>query len=368
MTPGPAIALVGPSIDDSDRAAMAEAAAAGTIARGPRVEAFEAALAASLGAAGAVTANSGTSALLLALKALGIGPGDEVVIPSYTCIAVLNAVAQAGATASLADNEADHGAMDFNVSPRTVRAALGPCAKAVIVPHLFGVQADIGGIVALGLPVIEDITHTLGRPCHLGPDVPFAISSLHESKLVSAGEGGFLAAASPALLARVRHLNGWAEEQASLRTLEGDPPAFRLRYNFHMTEVSAALGLSQLRRLPAFLARRRALASRYAGELAGIPGLALPRVDPANVFFRFIAGAGGREARLLVAECAQLGVELGRGVFPPLHRSLRQDAARFPGAERATAANISIPLYPGLSEAQAGKVLAVMRRVLGGKA
>lgn len=360
------VPLVGPCLDVADREAMREAAAAGTLAHGPRVAAFENALAASLGAAGAIATNSGTSALVLALKTLGIGPGDEVVIPSYTCVAVLNAVAQTGATAALADNECDWAAMDFNVSSRTVSAALGPRAKAVVVPHLFGVQADLAGIARLGIPVIEDLTHTLGAPPCLGGPVRMAISSLHESKMISAGEGGFLASASAADLDRARFLNGWAEEQASLRVSEGETPPYELRYNFHMTEVSAALGLSQLAKLPAFLARRERLAEAYRESLRGITGLAVPRGNPANLWFRFIVGAGERKVASLVAACESRGVELGRGVFPPLHRMLRSDPARFPGAERATLANISVPLHPGLDDAQARKALAVVRGALEG--
>ena len=229
---------------DDDVEAMEIALSCRAISEGAIVRTFEAEFGSYLGVAGAVATNSCTSALVLALTALDIGPGDDVAMPSYTCAAVMNAVVQVGATPRLADNRYDVPSMDYNVSAEMLAAALTPRTRAIIVPHMFGTAARIGPIKDLGLSVIEDITLSLGathcgRPVGMWGDI--SVCSFHASKMIACGEGGMLASADRDLLAKARYLNGWADEQAAMRLSDRIEP-YRLRYNFRMSDLAAARG------------------------------------------------------------------------------------------------------------------------------
>jgi perosamine synthetase len=317
-----------------------------------------------------VATNSCTSALILALAALEVGPEDEVVLPSYTCLAVLNAVVQTGAQPRLTDNAYDPGRMDYNLTADHVRAALRPRTRVIIVPHMFGTPAEVDKICQLGIPVIEDITLSLGA-VHAGKPVgawgDFAVCSFHESKMVACGEGGMLWAADAALGQRVRWLNGWGAEQPLLRLKEGECETYQLRYNFRLTDPAAALGISQLAKLPLFVSRRRALAARYTARLAHVANLATPAVgDTPNVFHRYLVAREGLDVVAAIRRFAAAGVEVGRGVYPPLHRYRHEDAANYPAAEHAVATLLSIPIYPAMTDAEVEYLLSTSEAILSG--
>ena len=141
--------------------------------------------------------------------------------------------------------------------------------------------------------------------------------------------------------------------------------AYRLRYNFHLSDVAAALGRSQLRKLPSFVARRRILAGKYAARLARVAGLRVPEVtqDP-NVFHRYLVAVEHETVVSRIERFAEAGIEAGRGVYPPLHRFLGQSGEEFPCAEQAASTLISIPIYPGLTEQQVKYLLQVSEEVL----
>ncbi len=328
---------------------------------------FEQDFARFLGVAGAVATNSCTSALVLALAALDIGRGDEVALPSYTCLAVLNAVVQAGATPRLADNGYDVAKMDYNVTAEALQRVITPRTRAIILPHMFGCPADVESILKIGLPVIEDITLSLGAMYHdkpVGAWSDVSVCSFHASKMIACGEGGMLAAADPVLVAKARYLNGWAEEQPAARLNDRVKP-FRLRYNFHLSDVAAALGRSQLRKLPSFIGRRRALAERYSVRLGRLACLRVPEVTHrANVFHRYLVAVEPETAVGRIKRFTEAGVEAGRGVYPPLHRFLEQPADEFAFAEEATKTLVSIPIYPSLTEQQVERLLQVSEEVL----
>ena len=335
------------------------------ITEGALTRTFEAEVAAALEARGAVATSSCTTALVLALRALDVKAGDHVLVPSYTCEALLHAVAMTGAETRLADSTFDPVRMDYNLAPESARAKLTPRTRAVIVPHMFGVAAQIDEIVALGVPVIEDVTLSLGAP-QVGTRGAVTVSSFHASKMIACGEGGALLTRDAALLARARHLNGWEDEQAAARVDDAAGGPYELRYNFHMTDVAAALGSSQLRKLPAFIARRRALAKRYHAALSGLAGVTLPAADGGeNLFFRFLVSVRGCRPADVIRAFAAAGIEAGRGVFPPLHRFTGEPDASFPGAMRAVESLVSIPLYPALSDEEVQRVLDVSSEVLG---
>ncbi len=348
------VSLTKATIDAEDVQAMEEAVRCCAIAQGEITSAFERSFAHYLGAAGGVATNSGTSALILALRTLDVGSMDEVIIPSYTCIAVLHAIVQVGAIPVLTDNVCDPVNMDYNMTANHVRHALTKRTKAVIVPHMFGVPAKIDELIEIGIPVIEDITLSLGasykgRP--VGGWGAISVCSFHISKMISCGEGGMLTAASRVLYEKAKFLNGWESEQVSLRFTEELPPSYEVRYNFHLSDIAAALGLSQLSRLNQFVKRRRSLAQQYTERLRIMDNIVTPVVGEAsNVFFRYLVFLKNLDVLFVLNAYAKVGIEAGRGVYPALHRFCREDPGRFSGAEKAMRAVVSIPLYPALQD------------------
>jgi len=336
-------------VDEDDVQAVAEVLRSGHIAQGAVTRQFERELAATVGVRDGVATSSGTAALHLALLALGVGPGDEVVLPSYTCVALLQAVRCTGATPRLVDVEPD----GYNLSAEEVRRRLTRRTRAVIVPHMFGAPADVTSICALGVPVIEDIAQALGatldgRP--LGSFGAVAVCSFYATKVITTGEGGMFLSSSELPLRRVREMRDYDGHQR-----------YSVRFNYKMTDFQAAMGLCQLRKLPAFLKTRRALAERYTARLRAL-GLPPPREPEhgVSIYYRYVVQV--QDAARAAEQMRRNGVECKPPVFWPLHRYLSQSG--FPRTERAHRTALSIPLYPSLREEEIEQVLGALERVL----
>ena len=328
--------------------AAARVVRAGHLAQGPEVAALEAAVAAVAGCRHAVAVSSGTTALQLALSALGLGQGDQVIVPSYACTALLHAVWAVGAQPVVADVDPASG----NLDAERVGRCCGPRVRAAIVPHLFGAAAPVAAIAALGVPVVEDCAMALGatrggRP--LGSLGSVAVCSFYATKLVAAGEGGMVLTHDADLAAAVR----------GQRSYDG-LPADRPRLNAKMTDLAAAVARVQMDRLPDFIASRRRLAARYAAALAGL-GLALPAADTERVWYRYVVQTPDDATGLLQA-VNQRGVAARRPVPNPLHLELGLPDAQFPGASQAWRQNVSLPLYPTLTESEFDRVVEAVRR------
>ena len=178
-----------PSLGLKEVAALMRVMQSGQIAQGTAVDVFEKELAQITGVKGAVAVSSGTAALHLGLLALGIGKGDEVLLPSYVCTALLNAIHYTHATPRLVDIHPD----SFNIDASMVKKSLSKRSKAIIVPHLFGLPADLDDLLAMGVPVIEDCAHALGMSYHgktVGGFGVFSFASFYATKLITTGEGG----------------------------------------------------------------------------------------------------------------------------------------------------------------------------------
>jgi dTDP-4-amino-4,6-dideoxygalactose transaminase len=320
----------------------------GWVAAGPEVAAFEQELAVSLGTEAAVAVSSGSVALELALRALGVGPGHEVVIPSYVCDALHHAVTRAGATPVLADSDP----LTRSLSAADTRARLTPRTRAVIVPHAFGLAAELAPFLALGVPVIEDCAQTLGahldgRP--VGSLGTLAVCSFYATKLLTTGEGGAVAGPA-ALLERVRDVRDYDERDDLVP-----------RCNAKLSDLAAALGRGQLARLDTFVARRRAVAARYRARLAGAPCVTPPDVGSRHVYHRFVVDVD-RPPATVQAALAERGVAARRPVYRPAHRAL--GLSGFPEAERLWARGLSLPCYPTLADAEVDAVAGALREVL----
>ncbi|MEW6334453.1 MAG: DegT/DnrJ/EryC1/StrS family aminotransferase [Thermodesulfobacteriota bacterium] len=338
-----------PTIDREEVDAAAAVLRSGQLAQGEKVLQLEAALASLIGVGGAVAVSSGTAALHLSLLALEIGEGDEVVIPSFVCPALLNAVRFVRATPVLADIDAE----TFNLDVSDLKRRLTVKTKAVIVPHMFGLPADLGEIVALGVPVIEDCAQALGSRYGGAPSGSFGVLSVFSffaTKVITTGEGGMIAANDVRLLDHIRDLREYDERED-----------LRLRYNYKLTDLQAALGLAQLRKFPTLIGRRRDLARQYDECLRGIPA-ALPScpADREHIYYRYVIRTG-RLAELLAAG-RQAGVAYRRPVFKPLHRYL--GIAGYPRTEAAFLESLSLPLYPSLSESEIQSILRPVRSLL----
>jgi dTDP-4-amino-4,6-dideoxygalactose transaminase len=340
-----------PTLDDADARAAAAVVRSGRLAQGAHVEEFERRMASFVGVRGGVAVGSGTAALELALLALGIGRGDEVILPSYVCAAPWLAVGRVGATPRLVDIEPD----TYNIDPVRARKAITRRTRAIIVPHLFGLPADLTGLQALHVPLIEDCAQTLGvmeRGRPVGSVGAAAVCSFYATKLLCTGEGGMLLSRKPAILERGRVLRQYDEEPLLV------PGAF----NRKMTDLQAALGLSQLRRLRGFLRRRRAIAAMYRAALAGA-GVTLPVIPRGRThgFYRYVVRLQDTQRTVLEKVMARLerrGVQCRRPVFRPLHRYLNLKG--FPESTAAHRTALSVPIYPSMTDRMARRVVTVL--------
>ncbi|WP_447972454.1 DegT/DnrJ/EryC1/StrS family aminotransferase [Nitrospira sp. Kam-Ns4a] len=354
----PSIPHSRPTLGPEEARAVAAVVRSGQLAQGPRVEQFEQGLAAFLGLRGGVALSSGSAALEAALLALGVESGDEVVLPSYTCAALWLAVTRVGALPRVVDIDL----ATFAIDPAEVSQALTSRTRAILVPHPFGLPADLTALQDLGVPLIEDCAQTLGaveRGRAVGTVGVMTVCSFYATKLLCTGEGGMLLSNDPAVLERVRALRDYDEAPRL------DPAA----WNRKMTELQAALGLVQLGQLRGFLEQRAALASRYSAALAGT-GLILPHVPEgrSHVFYRYVVRLGGPDRSPhrvddAIARLARRGVHCRRPVFRPIHQYLGLEG--YPASEMAFATALSIPIYPSLTDKEVERTIQAVRDELG---
>ena len=320
---------------------------------------FERAFAELCGARHAIATNNGTTALHLALAALGVGPGDEVIVPVLTYIATANAVRYCGAEPVFVDVEAD----TMNMDPRLFEAAITDRTRAVIPVDLYGHPADMTAIseIALrhGVVVLEDAAEAHGAELdgrRVGSFGRATAFSFFGNKILTTGEGGAVTTDDDALAARLRLLRG-----------QGMDPDRRywftdVGFNYRMTNIAAAIGLAQLERFEESLSRRDSIARQYDELLADVPGVMLPQARPGtrrvNWLYTVTVDLGtSAERDALIAQLAEDGIET-RPVFHPLHHLppyLMPDAS-FPVADALGASGISLPTHLGLTEADVASV------------
>ena len=319
--------------------AVEEVLRSGQLAGGPKVLEFERRFAHAIGMSDAVAVNSGTSGLHLVLSGLGIGVGDEVIIPSYVCSALLHAVRNVGAIPVLVDSLADHVHMDT----AQAMAMITKKTKAVILVHLFGDMISTREWKGSDLCIIEDGTQSLGNT---GPDGAVgslgdvSVFSFYATKVMTTGEGGMIGVRDPALAQTLRDTREYDEKEI-----------FRTRYNYKMTDLAAAMGLAQLAQLPSFLARRKRIASRYNQVLRKLAPAPKRCNRDDSIYYRYVL-ALGRDAEEGMDYFAHKGIGCKRTVFEPLHRVRRIADEQFPCATAHYQHNVSLPVYPSLTDAE----------------
>ena len=363
------IPIMRPWLGPEEQQAVADVLASGWIAQGPKVAVFERSVCAALGAAHAVATTSCTTALHLALHALGVGPGDEVVVPSLSFIATANAPRYTGARPVFADVDLE----TQNVTPQTVERALGPATRAVIVVHQAGMPADVEAIEAVcaarGVAVIEDAACAIGstyrgRPVGAGKLVAL---SFHPRKLLTTGEGGMLLTADADLAGRLRRLreHGMAvsAHERHARSTVVLEQYVELGFNFRMTDLQAAVGLVQLTKLDAMVWERRRLAEDYRAALAGVPGLVLPSDPPHGTtnyqsFVVRLEDDLGVERDAVMQQLLDQGIATRRGIMAahlePACAGLPVPA--LPVTERLTRRSLILPLFHAMTDDQLEQV------------
>ena len=332
--------------------------------KGEFIGRFEHAFADYIGAAQATSVCNGTVAIHLALEALGIGPGDEVIVPTLTYIASVNTIIQTGATPVFVDSlEAT-----WQIDPEDVRRKITEKTKAVMAVHLYGLPCEMNALTSIckehGLQLIEDCAEAFGtlyRGQHVGTFGDVATFSFFGNKTITTGEGGMVVAKDKSVLEKAFHLKNQGVSQT--REYWHDMVA----YNYRMTNICAAIGLAQLEEADAILARKRQIAGWYRGGLSGLP-LKIHDEMPETVHSFWMCSiavndVGQRQA--LRDRLKNAGIET-RPLFYPSHTMPHCATGQsFPVAESLSAKGINLPSYPDLTEPQVASICGEIRRFFG---
>ncbi|MBY0176294.1 DegT/DnrJ/EryC1/StrS family aminotransferase [Curtobacterium herbarum] len=348
-----------PLIGIDERRAVDAVLASGGLAQGPEVAAFEQEFSEALVESRPVTAvNSGTAALHLALVALGVGDGDEVIVPSFTFAATANAVRLAGAEPVFVDIDAE----TFCVDPASVRSAITDRTRAIMPVHLYGHPADMTAIGAIAgerdLLVIEDAAQAHGARWdghRVGSRSDAAAFSLYPTKNMTAGEGGMVSTGTAATARAVRLLRNQGMERRYENEVVG--------FNARMSDIHAAIGRVQLAKLPQWTAQRQANAAYLTRELRGVVTPRV-RIGAEHVFHQYVVRVP--DDRDGFAEALRSEFEIGTGVYypTPVHRlpsfGLERD---LPETERAAVEVLALPVYPTLTLRQLDRVVTAVNKL-----
>ena len=359
-----------PHLTGREGALVAEVIASGWVSQGPKVRAFEEAFAARVGATEAVATTSCTTALQLALYVMGVGPGDEVIVPSLSFIATANSVWQCGATPVFADIDPD----TYNLDPVAAEGAITERTKVIMPVHQVGLPADMDRFLDLGerhgIAIVEDAACAIGatyKGRQIGSMGPLACFSLHPRKVITTGEGGMITLNDSAIADRLRKLRAHAMDVSDLArhaakdiVIESYPER---GWNSRMTDMQAQLGLCQLEELDWILDRRRALAERYSAAIDHIPSLEAP-FEPdyaVRTWQSYCVRVNGRSPvgrTELMRRLLHDGVPTRRGVMTIHEERAYADAnVSLPHSEAAARDVVILPLFADMTEEQQDYVL-----------
>jgi dTDP-4-amino-4,6-dideoxygalactose transaminase len=367
----PTIPVMRPWLGPEEAAAAADAVVSGWVAQGPRVQTFERAVAARVGAAEGVATSSCTTALHLALVLAGVGVGDEVVVPSLSFIATANVCRYVGARPVFADVDA----CTLGLTAASVEAVLTERTRAVILVHQCGTPAETAPIRELcerrGVVLVEDAACALGatyRGEPVGAHSDLAAFSFHPRKVITTGEGGMLVTSRADWAARARRLREHGMSISAAERHTRSPAALEQYlepgFNYRMTDIQAAVGLVQLDRLDVIVTRRRDLGRRYREMLTTVPGL-VTNADPADgttnfqSFWMLLPDGFPITRNELLSRLSEQGISARRGIMAAHLEPAYRDAVHtdLPVTERVTRDSLILPLFHDMTVEEQDRVV-----------
>jgi perosamine synthetase len=357
------IEVAKPYLDDQEQKAVAEVIAGGWVSQGPKVREFEAMFAEYVGAKYAIATTSCTTALHAALSISGLGPGDEVIIPSLSFIATANSVVHCGASPVFVDIDPE----TCNIDVKKIKAAITKKTKAIMPVHQMGLPANLDAIREIAntfnLNIIEDAACAIGseyKGKRIGGHGNMACFSFHPRKVITTGEGGMITTDNLELAEKLRRLrhHGMSvsdlERHRAQRVLIESYP--EVGYNYRMTDIQAAMGIVQMRKLPEILKKRRDIARRYNEAFLKIACLRIPRVPEYAVhnyqsYWVEILDNSPVNRNELMQKLLEKGISSRRGIMA-IHkeRCYRMHNVTLPETERITSNTIILPLYPSMTD------------------
>lgn len=367
------------SIDDSDVAAVVEILKSDYLTTGPAVESFETALELLIGVPAAAV-SSGTAALHCAYAALGLGPGDEVITTPLTFVATAAAAVHLGATVRFADVDSE----TLTISPEAVERLITERTRLLVPVDFAGHPSNIAQLLEIarghGLHVVTDGCHSFGAKIGESPVGVLGdatVFSFHPLKTVTTAEGGAVVSNQPEILRDVKRFRNHglvSDPKEMVRRDEGPwhREVLKIGLNYRLSDLHAALGLSQLRRIEWFLARRRMIAQRYSAELSGIDGLLLPAETSGvtSSWHLYPVRIRSRPRRQVFEQLHAQGIQCQVHYLPvylhPFFARLGHQAESCPVAEEAYSELLSLPIYPELSSSAQDRVIEVLREAMSG--
>ncbi len=374
----PSIPITKLTTDAAEEQRMLETLRSGWLTQGPETFAFEEAVCDYVGAPHGVATNSATTALHVALLLAEVGPGDEVLLPSFTHIATANSVAYCGATPVFVDIRPD----TFNIDEAALAEAVTDKTKAILVVHQFGQPAEMDAIEAVasdrGLAIVEDAACALGssyKGKRIGSQSSLAVFSFHPRKVITTGEGGMLMLSDPDQAERARSLCSHGESvldvdrHASKSAIVEDYG--EVGFNYRLTSLQASVGLAQMDKLDGIVASRRRLAERYSDALRSIEGVEPPATleeTETNFQSYVVRISGGREERdRIMQSMRDAGIATRPGIPAIHHQPMYSPKVRgpLPETEAAEASALIIPLYPSMTDAEQDQVIESVSTLVG---
>lgn len=335
-----------PSLGIEEEQAALRIIRSGMLAQGAEVALLEQQLSQRLQTKHVIAVSSGSAALHLAMLVLGLPSKSQVLLPSYVCTALLNAIRLTGTTPTVGD-----------IDPNTFQLVPPPQQKqihAILAPHMFGHTVDIQALQKIGAPIIEDCALALGASYQQHPVGSYgqlAVCSFYATKVICGGEGGAIATSDDTLAAHLRDLRDYDGRKDN-----------KLRYNYKLTDLQAALINAQLAKLHTFLERRRTLGQRYTEALSKTQAT-LPTFKSGEFPFRYVI-THPQSANKTLAAFESHGISARKPIFYPLHNVLGLDDKDYPHATRVHHHAVSIPLYPDLAEIEIDHILQVAQEIL----
>lgn len=371
-------------IDQEDIQAVVSVLKSDWITQGPKIQEFEEAFRKIVGARFAVAVSSGTAALHVATLALGIGPGDEVIVPPITFLATANAVLYAGAKPVFADIDPE----TLNISPREIEKKITPKTRAIYPVHFTGLSVDLEVIAKIAkkhnLIILEDAAHALGAKYH-GETIgslrhsKAAIFSFHPVKHITTAEGGMVVTNDERVYEKLLLFrnHGVTKDPKFLIKKDEGPWYYemqKLGFHYRMTDLAAALGISQLAKLEHFVSRRREIAARYLKELVGFKNMRLP-IEPSgyeNSYHLFVLRINfdqlGKSRKEVVEALRKEGIGTQVHYIPvnshPFYQKLGYKAGDCPAAQDYYRSCLSIPIYPDMSNDDVARVVQALKQTI----